>query len=149
MTSTTLLSQSLTTRCGVAAVSRGAARRTVAAVSSSASSKTRTIAPFRRSSSASSSSVVVRASSDSDDQKTEGEEGAEWDVGDFGGDPDWDGNDGPFIRPEGSPFFSSYTDPTVWRLMQETLRAGEIEQILPAKVWAAGLHFTHTHAPRC
>ena len=46
---------------------------------------------------------------------------------------DWDGNPGPFVRPEGSPFFASYTDPTVWKLMQETLRAGEIEQILPAK----------------
>ena len=142
-----LLSQSLSTRCGVAAVSRGTARRTVAAVSSSTPSKTRTIAPFRRASSASSSSVIVRASSDSDDTKTEGGEGEEWDVGGFGGDPDWDGNDGPFIRPEGSPFFASYTDPTVWRLMQETLRAGEIEQILPAKVWSLGFtsHTTHTH----
>jgi len=54
------------------------------------------------------------------------------DPGFFGSD-DWDGNEGPFIRPEGSPFFASYTDPTVWKLMQENLVAGEVEQILPAK----------------
>ena len=33
---------------------------------------------------------------------------------DFFGSEDWDGNEGPFIRPEGSPFFATYTDPTVW-----------------------------------
>ncbi len=52
---------------------------------------------------------------------------------DFFGSEDWDGNEGPFIRPEGSPFFATYTDPTVWKLMQENLVAGEVEQILPAK----------------
>ena len=51
----------------------------------------------------------------------------------FFGSDDWDGNEGPFIRPEGSPFFASYTDPPVWKLMQENHVAGEVEQILPAK----------------
>jgi hypothetical protein len=36
------------------------------------------------------------------------------------------GNTGPFLRPEGSPFFAAYTDPTVWRLMQQVLRAGDV-----------------------
>ena len=44
-----------------------------------------------------------------------------------------EGNTGPFLRPEGSPFFAAYTDPTVWRLMQQVLRAGEVEQVLPDK----------------
>jgi hypothetical protein len=43
---------------------------------------------------------------------------------------------GPFIRPEGSPFFAAYNDPTVWRLMQQTLRAAEVEQVLPAQAGA-------------
>jgi rhodanese-related sulfurtransferase len=40
---------------------------------------------------------------------------------------------GPFVIPEGAPRLASYTDPTVWKLMQANLRFAEIEQILPAK----------------
>ena len=36
-------------------------------------------------------------------------------------DGDW--SPGPFLRPEGSPYFGTYTDPTVWKLMQEVLIA--------------------------
>ena len=73
-----------------------------------------------------SAAVRVRASSEEEDDVNPGEPG-------FFGEDDFDGNPGPFVRPEGSPFFASYTDPTVWRLMQETLVEGEVEQILPAK----------------
>ena len=40
---------------------------------------------------------------------------------------------GPFVIPEGAPALASYTDPTVWRLMQAALREGEVEQVLPAR----------------
>ena len=40
---------------------------------------------------------------------------------------------GPFVVPEGAPGFASYTDPTVWKLMQAALRECEVEQVLPAK----------------
>jgi rhodanese-related sulfurtransferase len=40
---------------------------------------------------------------------------------------------GPFVVPEGASKLASYTDPTVWRLMQATLVSGEVEQLLPAK----------------
>ena len=40
---------------------------------------------------------------------------------------------GPFVVPEGAPGFASYTDPTVWKLMQATLRECEVEQVLPSK----------------
>ena len=57
--------------------------------------------------------------------------------GDEGEDADEEGNalggGGPFLKPEGSPAMASVTDPTVWRLMQATLRDAEVEQILPAK----------------
>lgn len=83
---------------------------------------------LRRRAASSSHSVLPRAKKEDDE---EGEKG--WDVGGFFGSDDYDGNESPFVRPEGAPFFASLTDPTVWRLMQETLHAGEIEQILPAK----------------
>jgi rhodanese-related sulfurtransferase len=40
---------------------------------------------------------------------------------------------GPFVIPEGASKLASYTDPTVWKLMQATIREAEVEQILPAK----------------
>ena len=43
----------------------------------------------------------------------------------------WD--NGPFLLPEGSPPLARVTDPTVWRLMQEMLIAGEVEQVLPER----------------
>ena len=47
---------------------------------------------------------------------------------------DWDApRESVFLKPDGSPALASETDPTVWRLMQQTLREGEVEQILPAK----------------
>ena len=138
MTNTNLSSSTTTTRTTVAVASRGAGRRTAAAAAAAFKRRGTISVPFFRrgfssssswsSSRRSSSAVVVRASSSSEDDDEADEEQAG-----FMGSRDWDGNDGPFIRPEGSPFFASYTDPTVWRLMQETLRAGDVEQILPAK----------------
>ena len=46
---------------------------------------------------------------------------------------DWAERESVFLKPEGSPALASETDPTVWRLMQQNLREGEVEQILPAK----------------
>mmetsp|Transcript_4554 Transcript_4554/g.7132 ORF Transcript_4554/g.7132 Transcript_4554/m.7132 type:complete len:279 (-) Transcript_4554:30-866(-) len=74
--------------------------------------------------------VAARASSSDADGEDDGSASKE---NGFYGDPNFDGNMGPFIRPEGSPFFAAYNDPTVWRLMQQTLRAAEVEQVLPAQ----------------
>jgi hypothetical protein len=108
--SSTMITTSVTT----SVVSRGAARRTAADRAPTIARLRRAAASFTTSAS-SRGTVVTRAKeSDEETEAKESKEGS-WDVGGFFGEAEFDGNAGPFLRPEGSPFFASYTDPTVVR----------------------------------